>query len=259
MTHPYLPIPTPLMHNPCTMSIQSNDTGVNPTNNQSAKQQLAEMMGLPITPLSQQYEGIPPWSPASPDYNPSLHQVPKWLRPQVVSTGTIPAPVPTPPDEPIRTTNSLLIEYQTYEAMLPWVLDRIANGEALTKIFREDPRAHNISVGTFLRWIRKNPQAQAQYYDAQAASAEVTVSRMDEIVEKATTGLIDMEGAKLEMTHGKWKVGVYDKKRFGATVTADVTMGISVMAALTAGNSRMLSRPSDEDLGIVDVDAKDMD
>ena len=51
----------------------------------------------------------------------------------------------------------------------------------------------------------------------------------------------------------------YDKKRFGATVTADVTMGISVMAALTAGNSRMLSRPSDEDLGIVDVDAKDMD
>ena len=251
------------MHNQCTMSIQSNDTGgiepIPTTTTMSAKRQIAEAMGLPLTSPSQQYEGIPPWSPASPDYDPKLHGIPRWLKPHVIATGEMPVPVPTPPDQPIRTTNTLLIEHQTYEAMLPWVLDRIANGEALTKILREDPRAHNISAGTFLRWIRKNPQAQAQYYEAQAASAEVTVSRMDEIVEKATSGLIDMEGAKMEMTHGKWKVGVYDKKRFGATVTADVTMGISVMAALTAGNSRMLSKPSDEELGIVDVDVRDVE
>jgi len=263
VTHAHLPIPTPLVHNPCTMSIQSNDTGgiepIPTTTTMSAKRQIAEAMGLPLTSPSQQYEGIPPWSPASPDYDPNLHHIPKWLRPHFIATGELPIPVPTPPDQPIRTTNTLLIEHQTYEAMLPWVLDRIANGEALTKILREDPRAHNISVGTFNRWLRKDPDRLRQYEEAQCSSAEVTVGQMDEVMEKAATGLIDMEGAKMFMNHGKWKVSKYNSGRYGDKVTADVTMGISVMAALTAGNSRMLSKPSDEELGIIDVDSKDVD
>lgn len=108
----------------------------------------------------------------------------------------------------------------TYLSFFETVLERVANGETLTMIVKEDGRA--IDPGKFRQWMHKDSERSARYYEARAIGAEAVEDQLIDISD-AVQSLEDVQRSTLKISTRKWLMGVWDRKRYAETKQVQVT------------------------------------
>lgn len=125
-----------------------------------------------------------------------------------------------------RTKDELELEQATFEALFERVLDGIAEGLSTTLLVSEDPRKPN--YGRFIRWIKKDPERTRRYEEAQEIATEYIMAQMDMIADGTEDNLEDLERSKLRLAHYKFKLQVYNRRRYGDKQQVEVTNNTTV-------------------------------
>lgn len=122
--------------------------------------------------------------------------------------------------------------------MFEHFLDQVSAGISLKDALMLDIRDPNYAQ--FLRWVLKDPERKARYYEAQAISAEVVCDEMISVARGEGDDLRDVARDKLIVDTLKYTLGVRDRKRYGDTKQVEVTGAISVSAALKEAAGRVI-------------------
>lgn len=164
-----------------------------------------------------------------------MDALPSWIAspsaPPATQATTTPVPTPTP-DPHSRTSLTL----RTFEVIFPSVLERLAEGYTLDRIFQEDHRG--LSAGAFMRWLKKDRERMALYDEAKELRTECWASRIVAIAEAHDNPLEDVARSKLKIDTYKYLMGADNRRTYGDTKTIDVGGTISIVGALRAANER---------------------
>lgn len=130
-----------------------------------------------------------------------------------------------------------------YDIVYFHVLDLISSGYTLSNAIKEIPVA--IESGSFLRWIKKDPQRYELYKEAKEIRTEVWAGKI--IEHSLAEDLVeDVARSKLIVDSYKWLMGSDNRRVYGDVKQVEVGGTISITAALAAAQSRIVT-------GIVDT------
>ena len=126
-----------------------------------------------------------------------------------------------------------------YDNFFVSVLERVANGEPLSQIVREDPRCFDIA--NFRSWVHRDPKRKSQYYDARAIGAESVEDELISIADASDSPMEDVQRSTLRIGTRKWLLGVWDRKRYGETKQLDIntTHTVDMRALLATRENRL--------------------
>lgn len=147
-----------------------------------------------------------------------------------------PAPQQQQHQPPLDPTAPAQLKLRQYEIIFPSVLDRLAEGYTLAKIFEQDHR--HLSAGFFLRWVNKDPQRVQMYKEAKELRSEMWSSKLIDIAEATENPLEDVARSKLKVDTYKFLMGADNRKAYGDTKTVEVNQSISIVGALRAAQER---------------------
>ena len=120
----------------------------------------------------------------------------------------------------------------TYENFFTTSLEKMAGGQPLSQLVREDPR--NLSYASVLNWIHKDEKRQKMYYEAQALGAEAVADELLYIADGTGDSLEDVQRSKLRVDTRKWLIEVWNRKRFGRD--RDMTDGANTRVTIVIGD-----------------------
>lgn len=146
------------------------------------------------------------------------------------------APTPQLAQPPLDPAAPAHLKLRQYEIIFPSVLDRLAEGYTLAKIFEQDHR--HLSAGIFLRWVNKDPQRVQMYKEAKELRSEMWSSKLIDIAEATENPLEDVARSKLKVDTYKFLMGADNRKAYGDTKTVEVNQSISIVGALRAAQER---------------------
>jgi hypothetical protein len=137
-----------------------------------------------------------------------------------------------------------------FETVFPRVMDMVASGYDLTKAVEELPI--KIDVGSFNRWIKKDPIRHEQLKDAQELRSEVWADRMMRHA-MGEYELEDVNRSKLVVDTYKWRIAADNRRKYGASTHIEVGGTISITGALAAARDRVIAGE------VVDVTPKEIE
>lgn len=124
-----------------------------------------------------------------------------------------------------------------YEHIFMRVIDSIAHGQSLSQILRDDQR--DIDYNDFYRWIKKDPQRNQLFTEAQEMRTEFMAGEIIEIADADDT-LEDVNRSRLKIDTRKWLMGAHNRKKYGETKTVELGGSISITDALAQARSRVI-------------------
>lgn len=124
-----------------------------------------------------------------------------------------------------------------YEFIFMRVIDSIAHGQSLSQILRDDQRY--IDYNDFYRWIKRDPQRNQLFTEAQEMRTEFMAGEIIEIAD-ADDSLEDVQRSRLKIDTRKWLMGAHNRKKYGETKTVELGGGISITGALAAAQARII-------------------
>jgi hypothetical protein len=119
-------------------------------------------------------------------------------------------------------------------------------------LVEDDPRL--ISYEDFLRWIKRDPQRNERFKEAQEMRTEFIAGEILDIADGV--GAIDPAASdtvnrdKLRIDTRKWLMGAHNRKRYGESKQIELAGTVSITDALAAANARVLEA---EVLDVTDV------
>ena len=162
-----------------------------------------------------------------------------------VVTGETPLPnwlsCPDPkPPRPTKAARELL--HLEYEQIFERVIEDIYRGRSLQSLIEDDPRI--ISYEDFLRWVKRDPQRNERFKEAQEMRTEFLAGEILEIadgVEAIDASAPDtVNRDKLRIDTRKWLMSAHNKKRYGETKQIEVGGTISITEALAQAQARVI-------------------
>ena len=128
-----------------------------------------------------------------------------------------------------RTHNRNFVSKEVDQEVFEDILFRMMNGEAVTKICREEDKPH---YSVFMNWVRCDQELFDQYARARTMQSDYF---FDEMVEIADNELIDIKRAQVKIDARQWHVGKISPRKYGtrimnqidATVTHQVKPDLS--------------------------------
>lgn len=145
-------------------------------------------------------------------------------------------------DEPVAPVSMKELEQKRYEIMFVTVLDKLAQGINLKEILRDDQR--DIDYTQLLKWIHKDPERKAKYYEAQEIGSEMVAAEILEIAD-AVDSMEDVQRSKLRIESRQFLIKTWNRKRYGDIKTLEVNQSISITAALEMAKNRLGGRVID--------------
>lgn len=180
-----------------------------------------------------------------PIWNPEY--IPKWLRPprEVLPTKAEPLPdwLTSKPQDAKPTKEGKALLLMQYEMAFPDILERMRGGLTLTAALREYPI--KFDVGPFTTWLYKDAEREAMYADVKRVRAEVWTGEM--IAHATGEKMEDIDRSKVAIDTYKWLISRHARKEYGDTKTIEMNTTISIKAALTAANERVIDARVIED------------
>lgn len=161
----------------------------------------------------------------------SAVEIPDWLEPAPRSLAKSPPEVKA-------------LALAQYEFIFMRVIDSIAHGNSLSQILRDDQR--DIDYNDFYRWIKKNPERNQLFTEAQEMRTEFMAGEIIEIAD-ADDSLEDVQRSRLKIDTRKWLMGAHNRKKYGEIKTVELGGSISITEALAQANARLV------DADVVDV------
>lgn len=176
------------------------------------------------------------------DYSPPP-PLPDWL-------SAVPDNVTAPPPSPANQYILAEVNHLIYSDMFEIVLSKVAAGLSMARIMREAQRGPERAE--YIRWIMKDPQRKARYYEAKAFGAEVLddqrIDIADGLDEMGNEVMEDIQRSKLRIEVRERSMAVRDRKRFGDTKQIEITQNISITDALKEAQSRVENIIDAEDI-----------
>ena len=148
------------------------------------------------------------------------------------------------PQAPAPAVSKKEIEEKRYEIMFDRLLMKLEQGINLKEILRDDQR--EIDYDKLRRWILKDPQRKARYYEAQELGTEIIAAELLEIADGAD-GLEDVQRSKLRIEARQFLIKTWNRKRYGDVKTLEVNQSISITAALEQASQRLTGRIIDHE------------
>lgn len=152
------------------------------------------------------------------------------------------------------------LSYDYYPAVL-YALDQIGQGRTLT----DACDVSNISVATFDRYVKANPELQTMYEEMVHRGNDAMVDALINIDNHRIHGRSDPKMAKVVSDNIKWVVSKRDSKRFGEKIEVkhEITLDRAIVDALEQARNRVeyvdyvdvtpaLPAPSEDDASIMD-------
>jgi hypothetical protein len=136
-----------------------------------------------------------------------------------------------------------------YEHIFMRVIESIAHGQSLSQILRDDQR--DIDYNDFYRWIKRDPQRNQLFTEAQEMRTEFMAGEIIEIAD-ADDSLEDVQRSRLKIDTRKWLMGAHNRKKYGETKTVELGWTISITDALAAAQARIIEAE------VIDVDSRDV-
>lgn len=130
-----------------------------------------------------------------------------------------------------------------YENMFEHFIEQVYRGRSLKSLVEEDHRL--ISYEDFLRWIKRDPQRNERFKEAQEMRTEFLAGEILEIADNPTAGgedgiPVDVNWAKLQIDTRKWLMSAHNKKRYGETKQIEMGGTVSIIEALAQANARVI-------------------
>ena len=148
-------------------------------------------------------------------------------------------PDPAPP-RPTKAAKELL--HLEYEQIFERVIEDIYRGRSLQSLIEDDPRI--ISYEDFLRWVKRDPQRNERFKEAQEMRTEFLAGEILEIadgVEAIDASAPDtVNRDKLRIDTRKWLMGAHNRKRYGETKQVEFGGTISITEALAQAQARVI-------------------
>ena len=148
-------------------------------------------------------------------------------------------PEPKPP-KPSQEAKALL--HLQYENMFENFIEQVYRGRSLKSLIEDDHRV--ISYEDFLRWIKRDPQRNERFKEAQEMRTEFLAGEILEIADGVDS--IDASAPetvnrdKLRIDTRKWLMGAHNRKRYGETKQIEVGGTISITEALAQAQARVI-------------------
>ena len=132
-----------------------------------------------------------------------------------------------------RTHNRNFVSKEIDQEVFDDILFRMMNGEAVTKICKEETQPH---YSVFMNWVRSDQDLFDHYARARTIQTDYF---FDEMVEIADDEKIDINRAKVKIDARQWHVGKISPKKYGtkimnqidATVTHSVKPDLSRLSS----------------------------
>lgn len=106
------------------------------------------------------------------------------------------------------------------------ILDRIAGGESLMAILRENGMP---GYSTFISHLSKDEELQDKYRRAREASGDADADKVGDIADKAARGEIDPNAARVAIDAYKWAAGKRKPKVYGDKLDLSGRIGLTVV------------------------------
>ena len=161
----------------------------------------------------------------------SAVEIPDWLEPAPRTLASSPPEVKA-------------LALTQYGFIFMRVIDSIAHGSSLSQVLKDDQR--NIDYNDFYRWIKKNPERNQLFNEAQEMRTEFMAGEIIEIAD-ADDLLEDVQRSRLKIDTRKWLMGAHNRKKYGEIKTVELGGSISITEALAQANARLI------DADVVDV------
>ena len=107
--------------------------------------------------------------------------------------------------------------------------DRIASGESLKSILREKGMPHEATV---YRWLRDHEAFREQYARAREDQAESDADAVGDIGQRALTGEIDPQAARVAIDALKWSAGKRNPKKYGDRIQQEHSGAVTITRAV---------------------------
>lgn len=163
--------------------------------------------------------------------------LPEWLR------SDDPSPV-----KPGKAMKSVLLAQ--FEMVFPRVLEKMYSGFTLTKALDELPI--EIDSGAFLRWLKKNPTNFELYKEAKEIRTEAWAGKIIDHASGENQVGDDcpelIQRSKLIVDTYKWLMAADNRRTYGDTKQIEVNSTISITAALSQAQNRILIDAVDAEL-----------
>jgi len=150
--------------------------------------------------------------------------LPEWLMPYQHQELD---PVELVPDKRYpRTKDQRIVRDHIYECLFYQALDVVAEGRSVKAFIERDPR--DVTMGEFMRWMRKDPERARLYQEAEEIGAEVATAELTAIADgdpSMCPGDIpqDVAQLKLRIDTRKWIIERHNAKKYGAKVSIEST------------------------------------
>lgn len=153
---------------------------------------------------------------------------------------------PAPPKPSVQGRALALAQY---EHIFMRVIESIAHGKSLSQVLKDDQR--EIDYNDFYRWIKRDPQRNQLFSEAQEMRTEFMAGEIVEIAD-ADDSLEDVNRSRLRVDTRKWLMGAHNRKKYGETKTVELGGSISITDALAQARARIVEAE------VIDVDVKDV-
>jgi hypothetical protein len=91
-----------------------------------------------------------------------------------------------------------------------------------------------------MRWVKKNPERQSRFEEAQEIASELLVYQSDAIAE-GSESMEDIERSKLRLKQNEFKIKAWNRKRYGDSKQVDLNVSTSInMRQLIEDRDRQL-------------------
>ena len=123
-----------------------------------------------------------------------------------------------------------------FEIIFPTVLDKMARGITLARVFKDDHR--HLDVGAFRRWVRADRSREADFRLAEELQADQLVDECLDIADGVDNPLEDIARSRERISVRLTKARFSNRSKYADTKNIEFGGTISVTAALTAANTR---------------------
>ena len=128
---------------------------------------------------------------------------------------------------------------ETYSNFFETVLDRVSAGTTFKDILREDGR--NIDPGKMMAWIKRNPEREQRYYDAQEIGMELIADEIIGIADATDNPLEDVQRSSLRIDARMKMLKTRHKRRYGDSRQLDISQQTISSDHLTSLASRLIA------------------
>ena len=125
--------------------------------------------------------------------------------------------------------------HSQYEYVFMRVISEMARGQPLHQILAQEGRT--LDYNDFYRWMKKDPQRQALFQEAQELRSEFHAGEILQIADAADS-LEDVQRSRLRIETRRWLMGAHNKKRYGETKQIELNTSISITDALAQATAR---------------------